>query len=104
MKLTENFKNLCHLHFKQQVTFLGRIVSREGYRLDSDSIAPSLHLQKTTSKTVGEVRRLVGLLGYYIRYIQNFSRVAKPIYDLLVTKVVVNKNDKECKTKSNQTV
>ena len=91
--------------FKQQVTFLGRIVSKEGYRLDSDSIAPLLHLQKTTPKTVGDVRRLVGLLGYYRRYIQNFSRVAKPIYDLLVTKVVknVNRNGKEGKTKSNQT-
>ena len=23
----------------------------------------------------------MGLLGYYLRYIENFSRVAKPIYD-----------------------
>ena len=26
---------------------------------------------------------MIGLLGYYRRYIENFSRVAKPIYDLL---------------------
>ena len=29
------------------------------------------------------MRHLVGLLGYYRRYIPDFSRVAKPIYDLL---------------------
>ncbi len=34
-------------------------------------------------KAVGEVRHLTGLRGYYCRYIENFSRIAKPIYDLL---------------------
>ena len=34
-------------------------------------------------KTVSEVRHLTGLLGYYRRYIENFSRIAKPFYDLL---------------------
>ena len=91
--------------YKQQVTFLGRIVSKEGYRLDSNSIIPLLHSQKTTPTTVGDVRRLVGLLGYYRQYIQNYSWIAKPINDLLVTKVTknMNKTDKENKARLNQT-
>ena len=32
---------------------------------------------------MGEVRKLTGLLSYYRRYIKHFSRIAKPLYDLL---------------------
>ena len=74
----------CKL-FHKEVNFLGRIVSEKGYKLDSESIKPILHLQNLTPKTVGDIRRLVGLLGYYRRYIENFSRIAKPIYDLLTS-------------------
>ena len=35
----------------------------------------------------GEVRQIIGLLGYYHKYIKDFSRIAKPIYDLLATKL-----------------
>ena len=72
----------CNM-FRKEVNFLGRIISPEGYKLDPDSIKPILHLQKSTPKTVGDVRRLLGLLGYYRRYIKNFSPIAKPLYDLL---------------------
>jgi len=34
-------------------------------------------------RTVGEVRRLMGLLDVYRRHIKNFAQIAKPIYDLL---------------------
>ena len=33
--------------------------------------------------TVGEVRRLVGLLGVYRRHVKDFAKIAKPIYELL---------------------
>ena len=62
----------CKL-FHKEVNVLGRIVSEKGYKLDSESIKLILNLQKLTPKTVGDVRRLVGLLGYYRRYIENFS-------------------------------
>ena len=72
----------CDL-FKKEVKYLGGIVSQEGYRADPENIKPIVSLKERTPKTVGEVRQLMGLLGYYQRYIENFSRVAKPIYDLL---------------------
>ena len=58
-------------------------MSADGYKLDPANIKPLLQLQNSIPKTIGYVRRLVGLLGYYRRYIKNFSSVAKPIYDLL---------------------
>ena len=72
----------CKL-FRKEVNFLGQIVSADGYKLDPDNIKALVHLQNSIPKTLGDVRRLVGLLGYYRRYIKNFSLVAKPIYDLL---------------------
>ena len=63
--------------------YLGCIVSEEGYHIDSESIKPILKLKETMPKTLGEVRQQTGLLGYYSRNIENFSRIAKPIYDLL---------------------
>ena len=79
----------CNL-FKREVTFLGRIVSAEGYKLDPSTTEPVENLKKTPRRTVGEVRKLVGLLSYYRRYIKDFSRIAKPLYDLLCSK---NGND-----------
>ena len=75
----------CKL-FRREVNFLGRVVSAEGYKLDPATIAPVLNLAKTPPKMVGQVRQVVGLLGYYRRYIRDFSRKAKPIYDLLASK------------------
>ena len=69
--------------FKREVVYLGRIVSEEGYRVDPESTKALFKLRGYVPKTVGEVRHLTGLLGYYRRYIENISRIAKPIYDLL---------------------
>ena len=61
-------------------------MSAEGYKLDPSTTEPVENLKKTPPRTVGEVRKLVGLLSYYRRYIKDFSRIAKPLYDLLCSK------------------
>ena len=70
-------------HVQKEVTFLGRVVSKDGYRLDPSTIAPILRLKETLPQTVNEVRKLMGFLNYYRRYIGNFSRIAQPIYDIV---------------------
>ena len=72
----------CKL-FKREVTFLARVVSEEGYKRDPSSIKPVLALKDSPPKTVNEVRKLMGFLNYYRRYVKNVSRIAKPIYDLV---------------------
>ena len=72
----------CKL-FRREVCFLGRIVSRDGYRVDPSGITAVTSLAEKKPSTVGEVRQLVGFLGYYRRYIPNFARLAKPLYELL---------------------
>ena len=42
-----------------------------------------LALKSREPKTVGEVRKLLGFLGYYRRYIPDYARKARPLFDLL---------------------
>ena len=67
---------------KQEVRYLGRLVSSEGYRPDPEDTA-ALEKFRTPPKTVGEVRSLLGFLGYYRCYVRDFSKRVKPLYDLL---------------------
>ncbi len=72
----------CKLFFNE-VSYLGRVISKEGYRMDPGNIQPVLALKELRPKNIGEVRRLVGLLSVYRRFVPNFARLAKPLYDLL---------------------
>lgn len=72
----------CEL-FKPKVRFLGRIVSKEGHSMDPAEVAPVQALKERHPCTVGEVRQILGFLSYYRSYIQDFSRIAKPLYELL---------------------
>ena len=65
------------------MNYLGQIVSASGYRLDPANVEAVLSLKKSNPSTVGEVRKLLGLLDYYRRYIPNFARTACTLYQLL---------------------
>jgi hypothetical protein len=58
----------CNL-FRREVHCLGRVVSAYGYKMDPTRVQAVLSLKNKQPKTVGEVRHLLGLLGYYRRYI-----------------------------------
>ncbi|KAL3972968.1 pleiotrophin [Sarotherodon galilaeus] len=75
----------CEL-FQQEVRYVGRLVSADGVRIDPKDTEAIRLLQEKTPNTVGEVRKLLGFLSYYRMYIQNFSSIAKPIYELLKVK------------------
>ena len=68
--------------FQKEVRYLGRLVSKDGHRPDpADTIA--LERFRIPPKTIGELRTLLGFLGYYRSYIQDFSRKFQPMYQLL---------------------
>ena len=72
----------CKL-FRREVCFLGRIASKDGYRVDPSGITAVTSLAEKNPKTVGEVRQLMEFLSYYHRYIPNFACLAKRLYELL---------------------
>ena len=53
--------------FRKEVHYLGQIVSAEGYRLDRNKIEAVSTLKNSIPRTIGDVRKLLGLLGYYRR-------------------------------------
>ena len=67
---------------KPEVRYLGRLVSGEGYRADPEDVK-ALEKFREAPKTVGEVRSLLGFLGYYRGYVRDFATKLKPVYDLL---------------------
>ncbi|XP_028517114.1 uncharacterized protein LOC110246493 [Exaiptasia diaphana] len=72
----------CRL-FQREVTCLGRVVSANGHRPDTSSIQAVLKLKQDKPGTVGDVRKLLGLLGYHRQYIPNFSKIAKCLFTLI---------------------
>ncbi|WVZ51571.1 hypothetical protein U9M48_002704 [Paspalum notatum var. saurae] len=71
-----------------QVPFLGHIVSKGGIMVDPSKISSVMDWK--VPEVVKEVRGFLGLAGYYIRFIENFSRIAKPMTSLLEKGVPFN--------------
>jgi hypothetical protein len=65
----------------KEVPFLGHVVSPEGITVDLSKVKEVLEWKPPT--TVYEVRSFLGLVGYYRRFIPNFSKIAKSITELL---------------------
>ena len=83
--------------FKKEVAFLGRLVSEHGYRIDSENTKAVSTLKDNPPKTVGDVRKIVGLFGYYRHYIKDFAKIAKPLYELLQVPKSDGKSQKNSK-------
>jgi hypothetical protein len=57
------------------------VISPEGIVVDPDKVKEVLDWKPPTS--VSKVQSFLGLAGYYQRFIPNFSKIAKPITELL---------------------
>jgi hypothetical protein len=64
-----------------EVPFLGHVISPKGIMVDPSKVHDVLNWKPPTS--VRQVRNFLGLDGYYRRFILNFSKIAKPIVELL---------------------
>jgi hypothetical protein len=70
----------CEFWIKE-VPFLGHVVSPEGITVDPSKVKEVLDWKPLTS--VSEVRSFLGLAGYYRQFISHFSKITKPITELL---------------------
>ncbi|GJW93391.1 putative reverse transcriptase domain-containing protein [Tanacetum coccineum] len=61
----------------QEVQFLGHVVNRDGIHVDPSKVE-SVKNWKTPELST-EIRLFLGLAGYYLRFIKNFSKIAKPL-------------------------
>ena len=80
----------CEL-FKTSVKYLGKIISSEGHQSDPVN-TEAIDKLKKNPETVGDLRKLLGFLGYYRSSIQDFARRIKLLYDLLVIPSEIDSN------------
>ena len=60
-----------------QVAFLGHVVSKDGIQVDPKKTEAITEWQRHT--TVMKVRSFLGLAGYCMRFMKDFSKIATPL-------------------------
>jgi hypothetical protein len=65
----------------EEVAFLSHVLSTEGVAVDPSKIEVVFKWQSL--KSVTNIRNFLGLAGYYRRFIENFSKITKPMTELL---------------------
>jgi hypothetical protein len=63
------------------VKFLGHTISKDGISMDPSKVQEVMDWKRP--KSVHQIRSFLGLAGYYRRFIPDFSRIAKPMNELL---------------------
>ena len=74
----------CHFMVQEGIV-LGHIISNRGIEVDKAKIEVIENLQPP--KTVREVRSFLGHAGFYRRFIKDFSKITKPLTELLMKDV-----------------
>jgi hypothetical protein len=83
-KLRENqlYAKLNKFEFwLKEVSFLGHIISEGGIYVDPSKVKDVLSCN--TPQNVSDIRNFLGLAGYYRRFIEGFSKISKPMTELL---------------------
>ena len=67
--------------FREEIEYLGHVVSGKGISTNPKKIEAVS--KWPTPKTVYDIRSFLGFVGYYRRFIKNFSRITKPIREVI---------------------
>jgi ribonuclease HI len=74
------------------VKFLGHTISSKGISVDPTKVQEVMDWKPPTS--VHQIRSFLGLAGYYRRFIPDFSKIAKPMTELLKKEVKFRWDDR----------
>lgn len=69
----------CHF-LQKEISFLGHIVSKSGIKTDPEKIKAVKSMPRPN--TVTQMRSFLGLTSYYRKFIKDYSKIAKPLFDL----------------------
>ena len=67
--------------YREEIEYLGHVVSGKGISTNPKKIEAVS--KWPTPKTVYDVRSVLGFVGYYRRFIKNFSRITKPFREVI---------------------
>jgi len=79
--------------FKTKVSFLGHVVSGDGIETDPKKIEKVT--KWPTPANADELRSFLAFAGYYRRFIKDFSKISRPLSELLPPTVGKNKKSKK---------
>ena len=65
----------------QEVAFLGHVLTAEGVSVDPSKVEPVVDWIQPLN--VSEIRSFLGLVGYYRKFIEGLSKIAKPMTKFL---------------------
>jgi hypothetical protein len=75
-----------------KVRYVGHVVSEHGIEPDPDKIEKVKSWPTpTTPTTPEEVRRFLGFVGYYRRFVKDFSRITRPLTNLIPNPVSLSR-------------
>ena len=66
---------------KEEVSYLGHVISKEGLKVDPEKIKSNTDWPKPTN--ISKLRGFLGLTGYYRRFISNYAHKTTPLSNLL---------------------
>ena len=70
----------CHF-LQDEITFLGHEISAEGMKLGMANLKAITEMAPL--KTYTDIRHFTGMMGFFRRFIKGYSKLAKPLTDLL---------------------
>ena len=73
-------KSKCDF-FRDHIEFLGHRIDREGIHMMDDKVKAIR--EWPTPKSIDDIRCFLGTIGYYRKFIKNFSKIAAPMNELL---------------------
>jgi len=65
----------------KEVGFLGVVIGPEGIKMEEDKIKRVIDW--LTPKYVKDVQKFLGLMNYYYQFIQNFTAIARLLYNMV---------------------
>ena len=64
----------------REVGFLGVIIGEDGVRMEKEKVQGVI--EWPVPKSVKEVQKFLGLTNYYRRFVKDFAKIAKPLYEM----------------------
>ena len=87
------YAKFCKCEFwLTEVRFLGHVVSASGVSVDPEKVEAVMSWERP--KSVFEIRSFLGLVGYYKRFIEDFSRIEAPMTKLTRKEVKFDWDDR----------